>query len=186
MSARGKNVVAMLAGAALVVFPALSRETPWLIWNASASVPIGLYRVEPGRKIHVGDLAAVMPPEPLADFLVERGYLPRGLPLLKHVLALGGETVCRQGTAIIARGKTYGYARDRDGKGRSLPVWEGCRVLVDGEVFLMNRDAADSFDSRYFGPLPVTAIVGRAVPLWTVDRISPAPDASGKPAPGEP
>jgi conjugative transfer signal peptidase TraF len=186
MNAHGKIVAAMLAGATLGISAAVSRHAPWLIWNASASVPIGLYRVEPDRKIDVGDLAAVTPPEPLADFLVERGYLPRGVPLLKHVLALGGETVCRQGTAIIARGKTYGYARERDSKGRALPVWEGCRVLVDGEVFLMNRDVADSFDSRYFGPLPVTAIVGRAVPLWTVDRISPAPDASGEPAPGEP
>ncbi|WP_167514558.1 S26 family signal peptidase [Mesorhizobium intechi] len=167
MTGRGTIVVAMLAGATLSVSPALSRHAPWLIWNASASVPIGLYRIEPGRTIGVGDLAVVMPPEPLADFLAERRYLPRGVPLLKHVLALGGETVCRRGSVIIARGKTYGYARERDTEGRWLPVWQGCRVLADGEVFLMNGDIADSFDGRYFGPLPLTAIVGRAVPVWT-------------------
>ncbi|MFC3321382.1 S26 family signal peptidase [Mesorhizobium cantuariense] len=186
MNARGKIVAAMLAGAAFIVAPALSRCTPWLIWNASASVPIGLYRVEPGHGIGVGDLAVVMPAEPLAGFLAERQYLPRGVPLLKHILALGGETVCRQGTAIIAHGKTYGYARERDSRARPLPVWKGCRVLVDGEVFLMNWDVADSFDSRYFGPLPDTAIVGLAVPVWTTNRIFPAPDASGEPASGEP
>ncbi|MER8766409.1 S26 family signal peptidase [Mesorhizobium sp. M0968] len=176
----------MLAGATLSIFPALSRHVPWLIWNASASVAIGLYRIEPGSTIGIGDLAVVMPPNTLANFLAERRYLPRGVPLLKHVLALGGETVCRRGTAINSRGNTYGYARERDTEGRWLPIWQGCRVLADGEVFLMNRDSAESFDGRYFGPLPDTAIVGRAVPLWTTNRIFPAPDTPGKPASGEP
>ncbi|TPI78535.1 S26 family signal peptidase [Mesorhizobium sp. B2-8-9] len=183
MNARDKIFVGMLAGATLAVAPALSRHPPWLIWNASASAPIGLYRTEPGRALGVGDLAVVVPPEPLAGFLADRGYLPRGIPLLKHVLALGGESVCGQGTAIVAHGRTYGYARERDSRGRPLPIWKGCRMLVDGEVFLMNWGAADSFDSRYFGPLPDTTVVGRAVPILTTDRTSPAPDAFGEPVP---
>ncbi|WP_027168842.1 S26 family signal peptidase [Mesorhizobium sp. WSM3224] len=186
MSAHGRIFAAMLAGATLTVAPALSRHTPWLIWNVSASVPIGLYRIAPGRKIDVGDIAVVMPPEPLSGFLAERTYLPRGVPLLKHVLAIGGQTVCRRGATIIAHRKIYGTALDHDSKGRPLPVWWGCRVLADGEAFLMNWDAADSFDSRYFGPLPISSIVGRAVPIWTSGRTSPARDASGEPAHGEP
>ncbi|MEI9420823.1 S26 family signal peptidase [Mesorhizobium sp. Cs1299R1N1] len=186
MSARGKIAATMLAGTALIVTPALSRHTPWLIWNASASVPIGLYRIEPDQKIADGDLAVIMPPAALADVLTERQYLPRGVPLLKHVLAHGGETVCRRGAAIIAHGKIYGSALERDSRGRPLPVWQGCHVLADGQMFLMNWAAAGSFDSRYFGPLPITSIVGRAVPIWTIDRPTPAPDASGEPAPGEP
>jgi type IV secretory pathway protease TraF len=31
----------------------------------------------------------------------------------------------------------------------------------------MNPSVPDSLDGRYFGPLPTTAIVARAVPLWT-------------------
>jgi type IV secretory pathway protease TraF len=34
----------------------------------------------------------------------------------------------------------------------------------------MNTDEAASLDGRYFGPIPVTAIVGRAIPLWTLAR----------------
>ncbi|MGX5829302.1 S26 family signal peptidase [Mesorhizobium sp. 43Arga] len=112
--------------------------------------------------------------------------LPRGVPLLKHVLALGGQMVCRRGAAIIAHGKIYGTALEHDSKGRPLPAWRGCHVLADGEVFLMNWDVADSFDSRYFGPLPITNIVGRAVPFLTTNQASPAPDTSGEPAPGAP
>ncbi|MGX9147855.1 S26 family signal peptidase [Mesorhizobium sp. 128a] len=186
MSARGKIIGGMLGGAGLTVAPALSGHTPWLIWNASASAPIGLYRIEQGGTPKVGDLAVVMPSEALAGFLAERLYLPRGVPLLKHVLALGGETVCRRGATIIAHSKIYGAALEHDSKGRPLPVWRGCRVLSDGEVFLMNWGATDSFDSRYFGPLQITNIVGRAVPIWTPDRIFPAPDTSGEPAPDEP
>lgn len=186
MSMRPAIIVAMLGGSILVVAPAWIGRRPQFIWNASASVPTGLYRVEPANNLDVADIAVVMPPKQLADLLAERKYLPNGVPLLKRVAALGGQTVCRRGTAIIVRGVTFGHAREHDSRGRPLPVWQGCRVIADDEVFLMNQDAADSFDSRYFGPLPLASIIGRAVPVWTTDRTSPAPNTSGVLAPGEP
>lgn len=149
-----------------------------LIWNASASAPVGLYRVVPVDRIDVTDLAVVMPPEELANFLDERRYLPKGLPLLKRVLALGGTQVCRSGADIIAYGMSYGQARERDSQGRPLPDWRGCRQIAEGEAFFMNWDAPDSFDSRYFGPLPLETVIGRAIPLWTTDGPHPAADRS--------
>ena len=167
MTARRVTVIAMLAGCALIAAPAISDHGPRLIWNASASVPVGLYRVEPLGRIEVGDLVAVLPPEPIAAFLAERGYLAPGVPLIKRVLAVSGTTVCRHGTTIVVHGDAYGEAREHDGLGRELPSWQGCRKLGEGEAFLMNRDAPYSFDGRYFGSLPVTAIVARLVPVWT-------------------
>jgi conjugative transfer signal peptidase TraF len=137
------------------------------IWNASESVPIGLYLIRPTGRLFVTELVAVVPPEPLATFLAEGGYLPRGIPLLKRVLALPGQTVCRDQLAITVDEIWVGETRERDGRGRPLPIWQGCHVLADGEVFLMNWQSADSLDGRYFGVLPATAIVGRAEPLWT-------------------
>jgi conjugative transfer signal peptidase TraF len=145
----------------------LFRPAPRLIWNASASVPIGLYAVHPAGALHANELLVVMPPEPLATFLDERHYLPKGVPLLKHVLALPGQTICRSDRTITVDGVTMGDALDRDHLSRSLPVWHGCRVIADGDVFLMNRQSGDSLDGRYFGPLPTLSIVGRAYPLWT-------------------
>ena len=168
-----------------MIAPAWIWHRPQFIWNASASVPIGLYRVEPGNGIGVADIALVMPPEPLASFVAARGYLPNGVPLLKRVLALGGQTVCRRRTAIVVGGVTYGHARGRDGRGRALPVWQGCYVVAGDQVFLMNWDAADSFDGRYFGPLPLTSVIGRAVPVWTFDHALPAPNASNDSVPGD-
>jgi len=149
------------AGLAVLVHPA-----PKWIWNASASVPIGLYAVHPAGALHDGELLMVAPPEPLAAFLAGRGYLPNGVPLLKHVLALPGHQVCRTARAIAVDGVAVGEAQDRDRKGRALPVWRGCRVVAAGEVFLMNQRTADSLDGRYFGALPDTTIVGRADPIW--------------------
>lgn len=186
MTARRATFIAMLAGTALIVVPAYSRPDIRFIWNASASVPIGLYRIVPAGRIDVTDLAVVMPPDELAAFLDERRYLPRGLPLIKRVLALGGTEVCRFGADIIAYGASYGQARVRDTRDRPLPVWQGCRTLRDDEAFFMNWDSPDSFDSRYFGPLPVSTIVGRAIPLWTTDDFDPAADSLRDPVSDEP
>jgi type IV secretory pathway protease TraF len=111
-----------------------------------------------------------MPPEPLATFLAEGGYLPRGVPLIKRVLALPGQTICRKGLAIIVDGIEMGIAREYDSRGRRLPVWQDCRVVADGEVFLMNWDEPSSLDGRYFGALAASSIIGRAEPLWTFEE----------------
>ncbi|MEJ0094062.1 MAG: S26 family signal peptidase [Methylocella sp.] len=152
----------MAIGVSAFVHPA-----PKLIWNASASVPIGLYRVQPAGDLQVTELVVVRPPAPLANFLAERGYLPKSVPLLKRILALPGQTVCRSGRTITVDSTVMGEALDHDRRGRDLPAWQGCRVIAEGQVFLMNWQSEDSLDGRYFGPLPATSIVGEAAPLWT-------------------
>jgi conjugative transfer signal peptidase TraF len=156
-----------LVAATAVLSSIGARPVPRVLWNASESVPIGLYRLRPAGGLVVTDLVAVLPPEPLAAFLVDGHYLPRGIPLLKRVLALPGQTVCRDHLAIIVDKIELGAAREHDGRGRPLPVWQGCHVVANGEVFLMNWQSADSLDGRYFGVLPASAIIGRADPLWT-------------------
>jgi len=167
MSPRRVTLIATLAGAALIAAPVVTGQAPRFIWNVSPSVPIGLYGIAPAAAIEVGDLVAVLPPDDLAAFLAARGYLPRGVPLLKRVLALPGAEVCRRGATIIAYDHAYGEAQARDRFGRDLPQWHGCRVIAEGEVFLMNWDVADSLDGRYFGPLPRTSITARVTPIWT-------------------
>jgi len=150
-----------------VAIPALVDLPKKLIWNVSASAPIGLYRVQPPDGIEITDLAVVEPPEPVASFLETGGYIPRGVPLMKRVLALAGQIVCRKNFLVTVDGIAMGTARERDSCGRELPVWQGCRTIAGDEVFLMNWQSADSLDGRYFGPLPAKSVIGRAVPLWT-------------------
>ena len=150
-----------------VALTSVFHPVPKLLWNASASVPIGLYAVRRAPPLHVDELVVVQPPAPLAQVFAARRYLPLGVPLVKHVLALSCKTVCRTGRAITVDGTAMGDALERDRLGRALPNWKGCRVLEPGEVFLMNRTPPDSLDGRYFGPLPLTTIVGRADPILT-------------------
>ena len=147
--------------------PAFVHPAPWLIWNATASTPTGLYVLRPVGKLRSLELVAVRAPEPIADYLADGGFLPKGVPLLKHIMALQGQTVCRTGDVITVDHVEAGAAQTRDHLGRPLPRWSGCRTLRPSEIFLMNPTVPDSLDGRYFGPLPITSIVARAVPLWT-------------------
>ena len=74
---------------------------------------------------------------------------------------------------LVGRISTEGWDADRPSlrglsdRGNPLPVWRGCRVVAEGELFLMNGQVRDSLDGRYFGPLPASAVIGRAIPLYT-------------------
>ena len=160
------TVVAAQAFAVLFIAVAILDPRPRVIWNASASAPIGLYRIHPDSDPPTGALVAIAPPERLAHWLSARGYLPEGVPLLKHVAAKAGQRVCRVGVVVSVDDRRVAIARARDGRGRSLPVWQGCRTLRPGELLLLNPAHPDSLDGRYFGPLPASAVIGCATPLW--------------------
>ena len=170
MTNRAITLVTMVAAVAVLATMMGPKAAPRFVWNASESVPTGLYHVQPARRLIVTALVVAFPPEPLATFLADGGYLPRGVPLIKRILALPKQTVCRTGLTITVDGIDMGAARERDRRGCLLPVWLGCRVVAAGEVFLMNWDEPASLDGRYFGPIPLRAIVGRAEPLWTFEE----------------
>ncbi len=166
MNAHRNILLAALLGVSMLAFSWCAHPRPWLLWNASASVPIGLYEVSPVGPIRAGQLLIVSPPAPLARFLAARRYLPMGVPLIKHVAALPGQQVCRHGRLITVDGKVEAEALDHDTRDRALPVWQGCQKITLHEIFLLNVGVPDSLDGRYFGPLPDTKIIGRATPLW--------------------
>jgi conjugative transfer signal peptidase TraF len=155
------------AGAVALVTSTTGPATPIYVWNASKSVPVGLYRLQPAGRLVVTELVAVRPPELLATFLHLHGYLPVGVLMLKRVVALPGQMVCRQGYSISVDAVEMGNAKASDGRGRPLPVWQGCRVVGADELFLMNWQSEDSLDGRYFGFLPKSSVIGKPLPVWT-------------------
>ena len=165
------RATASVASAFVLSFAAiaLTDPLPRVIWNASASAPLGLYRIRPDSDPPVGPLVAVAPPERLGRWMAERGYLGRDVPLLKHVAAKAGQRVCRVGATISVDGRAVAVALIRDRIGRPLPAWQGCRTLAAGELLLLNPDHPDSLDGRYFGPLPASTVLGRAIPILTRD-----------------
>ena len=142
-------------------------RAPRLVWNASASVPLGLYLVRPSDEPSLGDLVAVRLPEEFASWAVVRSYIGANTLLLKRIAAVSGMTVCRDETDISIDGTPVAKAARADRHDRALPRWTGCITLGPHEVFLLIADVSDSLDGRYFGPLPADAILGQAIPLWT-------------------
>ena len=164
-----KARTALFAGS--VAFAALATlavpVTHHLVWNASPSIPTGLYAIRGKASLHVGERIAIEPPAELRRLMRERGYLPDRVPLLKRVAAVSGQRVCRFAQGITIDGELIGVARVRDRAGRALPAWFGCHKLRTDELFAMNPAAPDSFDGRYFGPLKIDTVIGRAMPVWT-------------------
>jgi conjugative transfer signal peptidase TraF len=158
-------LIAAQAAISIIAVTAVADMPTRLIWNVSESVPTGLYAVRDQSRLRSGVLAAVMPPEPLASWLVAGGYLGRGAPLLKRVEALPGQRVCRFGARVTVDGELRAIARETDRTGRPLPYWSGCSVIANGQLFLLNAHHPSSLDGRYFGLLPRASVLGRAVPL---------------------
>lgn len=152
------------AGGVLLALTAAAPPRPRWLWNTTTSAPLGLYRVDSARGVHVGDWLAIRPPSDLAAWLDARGALPSGVLLLKRAAALAPSEICRRDSDILIDGTLRARALTRDRRGLPLPLWTGCRRLQTGQVFVLNAEPR-SLDSRYFGALPLSAVVGRARPV---------------------
>jgi len=153
--------IALVAGIAL---PTKS-HVPLIVYNASGSAPIGWYRIE-DRPPSRGDVVLIRPSETLQSLLVKHSVLPRGIPLLKRAVAIAGDRVCRSAGGVFVNGEAVAEALERDQDGGSLPVWEGCFALFEGQFFVVQPHPF-SFDSRYFGPVSECQIIGVAHAIWT-------------------
>jgi len=156
-------------GCLLVAVGGPIQTTTRLVLNTTASAPLGFYWLLDTAPA-VGDLALVRPPPPLARWMASRGYLPSNVPLIKRVSAVGGQRVCAENHRVLIDERAVAVILKQDRVGRSLPSIAGCRRLTSDEVFLLNTDAPQSLDGRYFGPLPRQTVLGRLHPVWTWER----------------
>ncbi|MGE0753369.1 MAG: S26 family signal peptidase [Variibacter sp.] len=150
---------------ALIALTLPKQSVPKLYWNATPSVPIGLY-VLSSRIPAKGDLAIISLPEATAALVDARGYMPARFRLIKPVVAGSGDTVCRYGLVVSIGGRPLALADGLDLRQRPLPQWEGCHRLTHSELFVISS-VRGSFDSRYFGRIHVRHVLGTAVPIWT-------------------
>lgn len=159
-------------GLGAIGFATLAELTPRIVWNGSASVARGLYRIDPGP-VRTGDLVLTRLPA-WADHLAwERGYYPPDIPVLKRIAAVQGDRICRLGERIFVNGAPVATAQITDSLGYEMPSWSGCRVLDADKILLINAHPG-SFDGRYFGATDRSLVMGRAIPLWTRDEASPS------------
>lgn len=150
-----------------IVFGAIAKPSYQIRYNASQSAPIGWYLITPQRRLSLGAFVLARLPIAAAVLADERGYLPKTVPILKRVAATGGQSVCTMGDEIAIDGVPVARSLSHDKEGRYLAAWTGCRRLTDDELFLLNPDITASFDGRYFGPISLSNVIGKAIPLWT-------------------
>ena len=139
-----------------------------LLWNWTPSLPLGLYWVSPASsgRAKVGALVAFPVPAHVRALVLERRYLPPGALLVKPVVATAADRVCTDGGTLTVNGAPLGAIATEDTRGRPLPHDERCGSVPEGDVFVASHFAT-SFDSRTFGPVPLTDIRGTVTPLWT-------------------
>jgi conjugative transfer signal peptidase TraF len=140
--------------------------------NTTDSLPKGLY------------LITREAPAPLVEFCPQgafstlsrvRGYRPPGAcpdggaPLLKPVVAHAGDTVELSGEGIRVNGRLLPNTAPQrvDSAGRQLAAWpSGTYTVAPGTLWVASTYHANSFDSRYFGPISAGQVRHHLRPLW--------------------
>lgn len=145
----------------------------------SPSAPPGLY-VPSDLPLERGAWVQLCMPEPVVSFGRERGYHPSGwpparcsdgsAPVLKRLAAVAGDLVEVGEQGVAVNGVLLPHTRPLpvDSAGRPLPWLAGLRLRVpEGECWVYSDTIPNSWDSRYYGPLPASAIVGQMRPVVT-------------------
>lgn len=174
MSHRRRATTIIGSGAMMMVLLIAAGQLLGLRVNLTPSYPLGLWRIVPfEQQVVTGDLVFICPPS-TSEFEMarDRGYLRVGLcpgsisPLLKTVVALPGHTIdIAELVTIDGRELPDSVLRLVDAEGRRLSAFIGGVVPPD-HAFL-HSSFAGSYDSRYFGPIPLSGLLGRAHPVFT-------------------
>lgn len=162
----GLRVLVVAAGALGIAMASLSMAAsqPKLVWNFSPSVPVGLYGVDL-RDWRRGDLVALKPAGQAEAVLSTVSALKPGRLLIKTIAGVPGDIVCQRAGAVAINGKHAARARILSPRGWPLLTTEGCNVIRPGDVFLLGDHPA-SLDSRYFGPVSASGVIGVLDPVW--------------------
>jgi len=209
-------VGSVLALVGLLSFPLLFFGSSPLSINVSESLPVGLYWTgslpQPGSApgetmsggrggnlgVEVGMLVSACLPPKVASIALERGYLPEGLcssgvaPVGKVIAALPGDTVDVTDSGSFVNGALLPGSVPllRDSKGRAMPRLRGRFILPAETAWLYSGHSPRSFDSRYYGPVPLSGVRGQLFPLLigggTYRPLSPAPSGITPQRPGGP
>ena len=177
---RARLVLAGLSacGVAALAWASFVSPLPRLTYNPSDSVAVGWYRIDPfdprtaslPRPLSVDSIVLVPLPAEAGTLAAQRGYLPVRVPLLKRIGAIAPQEVCIAGGIVRIDGMPSAAVLRADRLGRPLPSLQLCRRLEPGELFLLSVTNPASFDSRYFGPVSASAVIGVAHPVWLETR----------------
>jgi len=139
----------------------IPRKDPKLLYNPSPSAPVGWYKVETRNGYELGDMVAVQLPDWAEELAVKRGYLAPDTPVIKTIVGGPGDEYCVHESRLEVGNDQSFYIHHADSQMREMPVLPvGCRRLDVGKYLIASVSYDRSFDSRYFGPVDVSGIIG--------------------------
>ena len=136
----------------------------FLIYNYTDSLPHGIYLLHSGA-IKKGDLIVFEPPLAVRKIIHERKYLRDDGYLMKYMVGEPGDSVCTDNDTFSVAGTIFGKTLLTDTTGKPLPRYSFSGRLKEGYLVAI-KGKNNSFDSRYFGPIQTSTIIGIAKPLW--------------------
>lgn len=156
-------VVVLVGATALVAGAAFAGRS--FVWNISPSLPRGLYAIDRSAVPTRGAVVTFRPSRHVATMIAARSYLPAGMALLKIVVAIPGDHVCVDDLVFTVNHRIIGAIARHDSAGRPLVPFRFCAAVPPGHAFVATASPL-SFDSRYFGPAPLSDLTV-VVPAWT-------------------
>lgn len=161
-----RRIILSLCPVALVAIIAEVSPYPVVLYNDTPSVAEGFWRAS-SASVQRGSVIAFHIPESARTFVKAR--LPRYLrePILKPVVATSGAKVCGGKEGFYVNGERLGVPIAQDHAGKPVEPWTGCSTLTDGQVAVFSDRIPNSYDSRYYGPIPAGNIIATYRPLWT-------------------
>jgi signal peptidase I len=129
-----------------------------LVFSRNASTL--LHRLLPYRQPHAGDIVVFKyPNQPRRDFI-------------KRCVAVAGDQVEIRDKSLYVNGERVDepyvvFKGDQAGRTRGLPGDNyGPRVVPEGTIFCLGDNRDNSLDSRFWGPVPLSYVKGRAVLIY--------------------
>lgn len=138
-----------------------------LVVNTSPSMPSGVYWITRDAPMERGRIVLFAPPDGVRELIYGRGWLPAGMPLLKTVGGLAGDTYCVRDGRFVVDGVDVGPVFSADSQGLPVPQIVGCRRVGEGEFLPVASTLDRSFDGRYFGAVSVHNVLGVGRALLT-------------------
>lgn len=177
-TSRSRRVLLVAAGLALAVVSLFTAAGGRICLSPSA--PAGLY-LPAALPLGAGTWVQLCLPEPIVSFGRARGYHPPGWPpascpdgsaaVLKRIAALPGDLVEVREEGLVVNGRLLGGTGPQplDSDHRPLPWLAGLRQRVpEGRCWVYSDTISNSWDSRYYGAIPMVSIVTAMRPVVTL------------------
>lgn len=167
-----KHRGAIIAGTALLAAVTYGKffATTKLTINTTDSMPKGIYLVNEKANPKLGSIVIFRIPDAAMHHIRERNWLPENTQfMIKPMAGMAGDYACtKDGNFRVGR-KDFGAIKATDKEGLPLPEINYCQPISKGKFVAAVAGDGSSFDSRYFGEIPIENIVGQATPIWTTN-----------------